>query len=77
MKHHRLSTYVFLVLIGLLAAFVYSQDSTPSLASPARLSAERQVQAAWQKARQVGVYHYSTSISRWKFRDRVARQWPE
>nr|MBC8249032.1 hypothetical protein [Anaerolineales bacterium] len=54
--------YVFLVLIGLLAAFFSSQDSTPSLASPARLSAERQVRAAWQKARQVGVYRYSTSI---------------
>ena len=62
MKHYRLSTYVFLVLIGLLAAFFYLQDSPPSWASPARISAERQVQAAWQKARRVGVYRYNTTI---------------
>ena len=62
MKHRRLGLYVSLVLIGLLAGLFCSQDSTPSLASPARPSAERQVRAAWQKARQVGVYRYSTSI---------------
>ncbi len=59
----RTLTLGFIVgLLGLISIFVFStgQPAVPVLASVP--SAENQVDLAWQKAQELGVFHYRTSI---------------
>ena len=61
MKRGRLVLYLLLVLLGLIVVLA-SRAATPTLTTPTHPSPERQMRAAWQKAQQIGAYHYNASI---------------
>jgi len=75
MKRYRSAQYMLLVLVGLLAVLAAQAGATAlgndsvSLAAATHLSAEHQVRTAWQKAQQIGIYHYNTTL--------VQTTWPQ